>query len=114
MNQLPLAYLHIIEPRVKGVETIEEGQAPIATAFLRKVYRGAIIAAGGFDRSGAEAILEANNADLVAFGRFFTSNPDLPFRLQNNFPLNDYVREAFWGGNEQNYTDFPSFEQQPH
>jgi N-ethylmaleimide reductase len=112
LNGLSLAYLHIIEPRVKGVETISEGQPPVATALLRKVYRGAIIAAGGFDRAGAEAILSAGNADLVAFGRFFTSNPDLPFRLQNDLPLTGYVREAFWGGTELNYTDFAAFEAQ--
>jgi N-ethylmaleimide reductase len=107
LNEIPLAYLHVIEPRVKGVETIEEGQAPVATAYLRSIYRGALITAGGFDRSGAEAILQAGDADLVAFGRFFTSNPDLPFRLKHNLPLTPYEREAFWGGSERHYTDFP-------
>lgn len=107
LNQIPLAYLHVIEPRVKGVETIAEGQPPVAAAYLRAIYQGAIIAAGGFDRTGAEAILQAGDADLVAFGRFFTSNPDLPKRLLRNLPLTPYVREAFWGGNEHDYIDFP-------
>ena len=48
LNDYPLAYLHVIEPRVKGVETIAEGQTPVAAAMLRKVYGGAIIAACGF------------------------------------------------------------------
>jgi N-ethylmaleimide reductase len=107
LNEIPLAYLHVIEPRVKGVETIEEGRPPIASAHLRAIYRGSIIAAGGFDRDGAEAILQAGDADLVAFGRYFTSNPDLPERLRRNLPLSPYVREAFWGGNEHDYIDFP-------
>ena len=107
LNKISLAYLHVIEPRVKGVETLEEGRAPVAANHLRVVYKGAIIAAGGFDRAGAEAILQAGDADLVAFGRFFTSNPDLPERFRRNLPLTPYVREAFWGGTEHDYNDFP-------
>jgi N-ethylmaleimide reductase len=106
LKRRPLAYLHIIEPRVKGVETIDETKPPVASAFLRKIYKGSIIAAGGFDRAGAEAILQKGDADLVAFGRFFTSNPDLPQRLRQNLPLAPYRREAFWGGTEYLYNDF--------
>jgi hypothetical protein len=40
---------------LKGVETIDEGRAPVAAAHLRAIYQGALIAAGGFDRSRAEA-----------------------------------------------------------
>ncbi|MES3100547.1 alkene reductase [Sphingomonas faeni] len=112
LNGYPLAYLHVIEPRVMGVETIEEGKAPVASSFLRQVYKGPIIAAGGFDRDGAESILEHGDADLIAFGRFFTSNPDLPERFRRNLPLTPYVRDAFWGGTERHYSDFPAFDGQ--
>ena len=111
LNRYPLAYLHIIEPRVKGVETIGEGHEPVASTFLRRVYKGPIIAAGGFDRLGAEAILRRGDADLVAFGRFFTSNPDLPERLRHDWPLTPYRREAFWGGTEHGYSDFAPYRQ---
>lgn len=109
LNSYGLAYLHIIEPRVMGTETLEEGRPPVAAVFLRQIFKGPIIAAGGFDRAGAEAILQKGDADLVAFGRYFTSNPDLPERLRNNLPLTKYVREAFWGGNERAYIDFPPY-----
>jgi N-ethylmaleimide reductase len=111
LNRYGLAYLHVIEPRVSGVETVHEGQAPVASAILRQIFKGPLIAAGGFDRDGAEAILDHGDADLVAFGRYFTSNPDLPERLRHNLPLSPYVREAFWGGDERNYIDFPTYEQ---
>ena len=111
LNQYDLAYLHIIEPRVSGVETIHEGQAPVASAELGRIFKGPIIAAGGFDREGAEAIIDHGDADLVAFGRFFTSNPDLPERLRRNLPLTPYVRDAFWGGTELHYTDFPAYDE---
>lgn len=110
LNEYPLAYLHIIEPRVMGVETVAPMQEPVAAAFLRPIYKGKIIAAGGFDRDGAEAILRRGDADLVAFGRFFTSNPDLPERFRLGLPLTPYRREAFWGGSEHDYNDFPVFE----
>ena len=91
---------------MKGVETIDEHQAPVASATLRKIYKGTMISAGGFDRSGAEAILERGDTDLVAFGRYFTSNPDLPERFRRNLELTPYDRDAFWGGTEIRYSDF--------
>ena len=92
-----------------GVETIAPTQEPVAAAFLRSVYKGKIIAAGGFDRDSAETILQRGDADVVAFGRFFTSNPDLPERFRLGVPLTPYRREAFWGGSERDYNDFPVF-----
>lgn len=112
LNRFGLAYLHIIEPRVKGVETLDETQAPVAAVFLRRIFTGPIIAAGGFDRNGAEAILQKGDSDLVAFGRWFASNPDLPKRLKHDLPLNAYDRSAFWGGTEQGYTDYPFYNEE--
>lgn len=109
LNALGLAYLHVIEPRVRGTETVADGQEPIASAHLRAHFDGPIIAAGGFDRAGAEAIIARGDADLVAFGRWFSSNPDLPFRLRHGHPLSDYQRDAFWGGTERHYIDFEAY-----
>ncbi|WP_321911956.1 MULTISPECIES: alkene reductase [unclassified Paraburkholderia] len=106
-----LAYLHVIEPRVMGTETLVEGEAPVASAFLRQHFSGPIIAAGGFDRAGAEQILQRGDADLVAFGRWFSSNPDLPERLRHGHPLTPYRRDAFWGGTERDYSDFGTYEE---
>ena len=109
LDEYGLAYLHVIEPRVMGTETLAEGQAPVASAFLRQVFSGPIIAAGGFDRDGAEQILQRGDADLVAFGRWFSSNPDLPERFRRGQPLARYNRDAFWGGDERGYIDFPFY-----
>ena len=111
LNAYDLAYLHVIEPRVMGTETLDEDQPPVASSFLRKIFNGPIIAAGGFDRAGAEQILQRGDADLVAFGRWFSSNPDLPERLRHNRPLTPYQRDAFWGGDERAYTDFPAYDE---
>jgi hypothetical protein len=58
LNRFGLAYLHIIEPRVKGNVTINKGQGPIAAEQLRKVFKGKIIAAGGFEPDTAETTIE--------------------------------------------------------
>lgn len=109
LDAFGLAYLHVIEPRVMGVETLDPDQAPVASHLLRQVFSGPIIAAGGFSGASAEAILATGDASLVAFGRFFASNPDLPFRLQHHLPLNAYDRSAFWGGTEVGYSDYPAW-----
>jgi len=106
LNRFKLAYLHIIEPRIVGAEAPVEGKPPIAAANLRKVFKGTIIVAGGFDREGAEDIVESGAADLVAFGRHFSANPDLPRRLREDLPLTPYDRDTFWGGDHRGYTDF--------
>jgi len=113
LNLLGLAYLHVVEPRIKGSQAIEEGLPPVAAGQLRQVFKGTIIAAGGFEPDSAEAIVGTNQADLVAFGRHFIANPDLPLRIKTHFPLNPYNRETFYGGDHRGYTDYPFYEQKP-
>lgn len=106
LNRFKLAFLHVIEPRIRGYEDIELGASAVASKSLRGIFKGPIIAAGGFARESAEEILTAGDADLVAFGRNFISNPDLPERLRLGVPLNSYDRNTFYGGDSQGYTDY--------
>jgi N-ethylmaleimide reductase len=110
LAKLNLAYLHLIEPRVLGnVDDDSKDQNPVAAQLIRKHYKGTIIAAGGFKGDTAEAILQAGDADLVAFGRDFIANPDLPERLLRQLPLNLYDRPTFFGGTNVGYTDYPFY-----
>jgi N-ethylmaleimide reductase len=109
LDGLGIAYLHVVEPRIKGTELVAESE-PVAVKHLRGIFKGTIIAAGGFDGAGAEAVLRAGDADAVAFGRSFISNPDLPERLRSNLPLNPYDRATFYGGGARGYTDYPQHE----
>lgn len=110
MDRLGLAYLHIIEPRIKGIEELRI-EEPVAARHLRTIFRGPIIAAGGFTKELAEAIITAGDADLVAFGRYFISNPDLPDRFRIGAPLAPYDRNSFYGGDHRGYTDYEPFQQ---
>ena len=109
LNRFGLAYLHIIEPRVKGNVVLIDGLAPVASQQLRKIFQGKIIAAGGFEPDTAEAIVEKGDADAVAFGRYFLSNPDLPKRIEQGLPLNDYDRDTFYTFEAHGYIDYPFY-----
>ncbi|NWE20071.1 alkene reductase [Pseudomonas sp. P7548] len=106
LNRFGLAYLHVIEPRIRGYEDIELNVPAVASKSLRGIFKGPILAAGGFSQDTAEEILAAGDADLVAFGRLFISNPDLPERLRSGAPLNDYDRNTFYGGRGEGYIDY--------
>jgi N-ethylmaleimide reductase len=107
LNRFGLAYLHIIEPRVEGNVTINEGQGPIAAGQLRRVFEGKIVAAGGFEPDTAEAAIANGVADAVAFGRHFVANPDLPLRIEEGVALTRYDRNTFYTFDSVGYNDYP-------
>jgi N-ethylmaleimide reductase len=112
LDSLGLAYLHIIEPRIKGSELVPERQTEAATKQIRTVYQGRIITAGGFEPDTAEAIIASGVADAVAFGRYFVSNPDLPQRIKDHLPLAKYDRGTFYTFDARGYTDYPFYERE--
>jgi N-ethylmaleimide reductase len=112
-NPLGLAYLHFIEPRSSGAGRAEVNwqNVPSAMVLFRPIWKGILIAAGGFAGATAEAAIAEGHADAVAFGRIFISNPDLPRRLQRGFPLTPYNRKTFYGGDVAGYTDYPEHDE---
>jgi N-ethylmaleimide reductase len=100
----------MIEPRIIGSQEAADSLPPVAAGNLRPFFKGPIIAAGGFDGKGAEEIVTKGDADLVAFGRHFIANPDLPKRIRLGLPLNPYDRSSFYGGSAHGYTDYPFYE----
>jgi N-ethylmaleimide reductase len=107
LSDYGLAYLHVIEPRIKGADLIVEGQDPVAAQELSKLFNGPIIAAGGFEPETAEATVANADASLIAFGRHFIANPDLPKRIKHGLPLNPYDRSTFYGFDARGYIDYP-------
>lgn len=98
---LDLAYLHLMEA----------GDRPL-TRDLRERFGGSFILnpQTGADPTGPGelALLEDGTADLVAFGRLFLANPDLPRRLATGAPLNTADPATFYGGTAAGYTDYPA------
>jgi N-ethylmaleimide reductase len=110
LDDFGLAYLHIVEPRISGADTVDEGQDAVASKDLREVFTGTIIAAGGFTPESAEVGVNGDNATLISFGRPFTSNPDLPYRVLHDLPLTPYDRSTFYAFDAKGYTDWPTYE----
>lgn len=106
LDTLGISYIHLVEadwddqPNVPGAFRIA----------LRQVFSGTIIVAGRFNRARGDAIIEFGLADLVAFGRPFIANPDLPERLKHALPLADYDSSRLNGGGPEGYVDYPPFE----
>ena len=113
LSQKGMGYLHLIEPQVRaglGGELNTSAPASVSAMF-RPLFSGPLIASGGFTAVSAEAALNAGVADLVAFGRLFIANPDLPQRLMAGAALNEPNPKTFYGGAEKGYTDYPFLEQ---
>ena len=106
LNPYGLAYLHVINPATASPEA-DPRSIPIMN-MIREKYRGKLIVAGGFEHETAEAWLEQGKADLIAFGRKFIANPDLPERFRKNLPLNADDPSTYYGGGAKGYTDYPS------
>jgi N-ethylmaleimide reductase len=113
LDPLGLAYLHFIEPRSSGAGRAEVNwqNVPSAMVLFRPLWNGVLIAAGGFTGEMAEAAIAQGHADAVAFGRIFISNPDLPRRLREGFPITPYNRATFYGGDVVGYTDYPAYDE---
>jgi 2,4-dienoyl-CoA reductase-like NADH-dependent reductase (Old Yellow Enzyme family) len=100
-----LAYLHFIEARsdvmteaLNTVDTLEP---------YRQIWTGPFISSGGFSTNIEHALDTADKTgNLIAFGRTFIANPDLPERLRNGWELNKYDRSTFYTQGSEGYTDY--------
>jgi N-ethylmaleimide reductase len=114
LSDCGLAYLHIVNPAVAALEngTEPEPRARRMLELIREKYRGTLILAGGFGQDTAEAWLEQGRADLIAFGRKFLANPDLPERFYSRATLNADDPSTYYGGGAKGYTDYPTLSQE--
>ena len=109
LNSYELAYLHVLDGLAFGFHELGE---PITIAELRKVYNGTLMGNCGYDRQSAEKAIAAGDADLIAFGRPYISNPDLVARFANNWALNPDPEQAIWYSFEaEGYTNFPTYQE---
>jgi N-ethylmaleimide reductase len=65
----------------------------------------------GYTKESAEERILKQEADLAAFGRPFITNPDLPLRFKNNWPLTPFEDMSFWyTPGKEGYTDYQPFD----
>lgn len=104
LGKLGLAYLHIVDHSAMGAPEVPER---IKDA-MREAFGGPIILSGGYDPRRAQADLDAGKAELIAVGRAFLANPDLPRCWLEHLPLNEPDMESFYTAGEKGYTDYPA------
>lgn len=105
LSALGVAYLHLSEADWDDAPQVPES----FRVELRKVFKGSIIVAGRYDVARANEVIESGYADLVAFGRPFIANPDLPYRLMHQLPLSAFDKGPLFGGSAAGYTDYPTY-----
>lgn len=104
LGKLGVGYIHIAE-----ADWDDAPHMPLAfKQRLRDVFPGVLIYAGKYTAERANAALREGWADLIAFGRPFVANPDLPERLRTGAALNAHDRNTLFGGGAKGLTDYPA------
>ncbi|KAG2201305.1 hypothetical protein INT46_003882 [Mucor plumbeus] len=102
-----LAYVHFMEADAFTKDELVDTLEP-----YRKLWKGPFITANGYSDAPKKAIeIAENTGDLIAFGRAFIANPDLPERLRQNQELNQADYSTFYTNEAAGYTDYPFYEE---
>jgi len=113
LKQLNIAYLHLVESRVSGssADGVYDATGKLDFALEAWGSEKPVILAGGFTSEKAQGVANGHYKQYnvaVAFGRYFISTPDLPFRVRHDLELNTYDRRTFYKPVvEDGYTDYP-------
>jgi N-ethylmaleimide reductase len=99
LNQQQLGYLHIMDGLEFG---FHEREGPMTLNDFRPFFDNIIIGNCGYNFESATQAITSKQADMIAFGRPYISNPDLPARSQHGWSLasHDDVTDWYWGGVE--------------
>ncbi len=95
LSDLGLSYVHFINYRQGEVGRL-----------IRENFKQACILAQGYNPESAESELKENRGDLVAFGRYFISNPNLPEKVSKALSLRDPDPSKFYTPGPEGYTDY--------
>ncbi|WP_452229941.1 alkene reductase [Lacinutrix sp. MEBiC02404] len=106
LNDYNLAYVHLSEP-FSDVSEVPFAVTEIAKHF-RPLYNGTLMINTAFDQEKGNKALEAGDADLVAYGKPFISNPDLVARFENDLELAEWDADTFYTTGAKGYTDYPN------
>lgn len=107
LGELRLAWLHLVDHSSMGAPPVPEA----LKSAMGRAFGGAVILCGGYDRARAEQDLSSGRATLVAFGRPYLANPDLPRRLRLGAPLNPPDFSTLYTPGPKGYNDYPSLDE---
>lgn len=104
LDALGLLYLHIVDHSAMGAPEVPDSMKQT----MRRLFQGALILSGGYDPERAQRDIDAGQGDLVAVGRDFLANPDLPARWRQGAALNKPDFDTFYTPGPKGYTDYPA------
>ena len=105
LEQVGIAYLSLAEADWDNAPELPEN----FRNDVRSNFSGKIIYAGKYNVERGVRVVKAGWGDLIAFGRPFIANPDLPERIAQGWPLNAVDPATMYGGTDKGYTDYPSY-----
>lgn len=109
LDKYQLGYLHVMDGLAFGFHSLGD---PITLAEVREVFHGPLIGNCGYSQKTAEEAIANGQADLIAFGRPYITNPDLVERFTNDWELAPDAPVTVWSvPGPSGYTDFPAYSQ---
>ncbi len=103
LNDYPLAFLHLTRPsKTLNYPYFE----PDIIGRYRSIYKGFLLANGGYEQDSAEVELQHNRADAIAFGRLFISNPELVKLFQEKKIPKAWDNSTFYSEGARGYIDY--------
>ena len=96
LDQARICYLHVLEEPIAEMSPAR---------LMREHFHGTLVSSGSYTRDLAEEALVTGAADLVAFGRAFTANPDLVEKLMRNERLELPDPKTFYSGGAKGYIE---------
>lgn len=111
LRTMNLAFLDLIEARIRGNDDADCGGDKDVSAFVHAWGKSTpVMLSGGFSPETARKAVDETYKDYdmaIVFGRYWTSNPDLVFRVKENVPLVKYNRATFYTPKKaEGYTDW--------
>jgi len=106
LNDFDLAYLHLSEP-FNDVSDVAHAETEISKRY-RPIYKGNLMINAHFDREKGNKVIEEGNADMVAYGKPYVSNPDLVERFAAKA---EFDSDTFYTPGHKGYTDYPKMKE---
>lgn len=105
LEQVGIAYVSLAEADWDNAPELPE----TFRNAVRSNFSGKVLYAGKYTVERAVRVVKAGWGDLIAFGRPFIANPDLPERIAQGWPLNAVDPATMYGGTDKGYTDYPAY-----
>ena len=106
LSVIGIAFLELREPMPDG--TFGKAEVEPVHPHIRKAFAGPLVLNSDYTFERAQAALDAGEADAIAFGRPYISNPDLVARLRRGAALAPDVMATWYSQGPKGYVDYPA------